>query len=200
MQNKGYMMLVASVLICTIAAALLVFFVLPGKIRLSSTADPVSSWRLLLITLLPLVPIFLFSQKGAGKKLCILMTISIELYAFFIILGNLKIFTLNYPVVFHILTSLLLIFEAVHLKTNKNRDSRIAINFKWIDDYASWLEVQKKGFWTALSLCAVQIVNTGLYIFGMYTFKISAIITAGSIYLAILILFRLAKPGQKSVS
>lgn len=128
------------------------------------------------------------------------MTISIELYALLIILSNLEILTLDYPAVFHLLTSLLLIVEAVHLKTNKNRDSRIAINFKWIDDYPSWLEVQKKGFLTTMALAAVQIVNTGLYIFDIYTFKTSAIITAACFYLAIIIIFRLAKPNQKSVS
>ena len=200
MPNKGYRMLTASVLLCTVSAAFAVFFILPEKIRLSSTAEPASSWRLLLITLLPLFPIFLFSQKGTGKRLCILMTVLIEAYAFFIILSNLEIFALNYPVTFHLLTSLILVFEAMHLKTNKNRNSRIAISFKWIDDYPSWLEVQKKGFWTTTALAAVQIINTGTYIFGIYSFKTSAIITAAGFYLAILILFRLAKPDQKSVS
>lgn len=200
MHDKGYRILVAVVLFCTLAAALAVIFLLPDRIRLSGTGSPKSSARLLLITILPLLPVFLFSQKGSGKGICVLTTLLIELYALLIILDNTGIFHPDPARASHIVLSILIAAEAVHLGTTKNRKSKAAINFKWIDSYDSWLDIQRKGSRVAAVLAAVEMLNTMFFLAGLYGFKESAITTAVASYAAVLVLFRLAKPDQNKES
>lgn len=200
MHDKGYRILVAAVLLCTAASALAVIFLLPERITLSGTGTEKSSFRLLLVTLLPVLPIFIFSQKGSGKRLCILITVLIELYALLIVLDNLGLFHPDPFKAFHIILSILLAAEAVHLGTNHDRSSRTAINFKWIDSDAAWLAVQRKGARAVSVLAVAEVLNTIFFFSGLYGFKASAIATAAASYAVILVLFRLAKPDQNKES